>query len=385
MNDQPTPFEQGRQPSAEDPLVAVAMSGGVDSSMAAALLQQRGYRVVGLTMKLFAEQLNARSPVALRSCCNLDALKRAQSVCRTLNIPHYSMDMTSYFNRYVIEDFVSEYLQGKTPNPCVRCNTYLKWGILFEKARAIGCEYLATGHYAQVKQISGEYQLLRAEDSRKDQSYALWGIPTDRLPHTLLPLGDLNKSQVRKLAAELNLKTAYTPDSQEICFIPEGGYTEFLETHSPSAAQRSSAGELFEEDFSGNLKRVGIHNGYLRYTVGQRKGLGGGYPEPRYVLRVEPDTNRVIIGGRELLRKSSFFVERTNWLISEPKDSIQCEVQIRYRADVVHGRVIRQKSCWLVELDGYAEAVTPGQSAVFYQGMRVLGGGIIACDSAKQH
>jgi tRNA-specific 2-thiouridylase len=382
MNEHPTLNEQTDHSPAGTPLVAVAMSGGVDSSVAAALLQRRGYRVVGLTMKLFAEQLNARTPVSLRSCCNLDALYRAQSVCRTLEIPHYALDMTSYFNDYVVEDFISEYLQGRTPNPCVRCNTYLKWGFLFEKARAIGCDYLATGHYAQVKRIADEYQLLRAYDTQKDQSYALWGIPPERLSKTLLPLGDLSKPQVRKLAAELNLKTADTPDSQEICFIPEGEYPEFLERHSPEAAQRFSPGELCEEDSTGQLKRVGSHSGYHRYTIGQRKGLGGGNPEPRYVLRVEPDANRVVIGKRELLRRSSFPVERPNWLIPEPEDSIRCEVQIRYRAESVPGRVIRQKDRWLVQLDAQAEAVTPGQSAVFYQGMRVLGGGIIARDSA---
>ncbi len=376
-----TPNEQELRSSAEAPLVAVAMSGGVDSSVAAALLLRRGFRVVGLTMKLFAEQIHARSPIALRSCCNLDALHRAQSVCRTLDIPHYSLDMTSYFNDYVIEDFVSEYLQGNTPNPCVRCNTHLKWGVLFEKARAIGCDYLATGHYAQVKQISDEYQLLRASDSLKDQSYALWGIPTDRLAKTLLPLGDLSKTQVRKLAAELNLKTAHTPDSQEICFIPKGAYPEFVEEHSPIAARHSTAGEIYEEDHSGSLTRVGSHRGYLRYTVGQRKGLGGGYPGPRYVLRIEPDANRVVIGSKELLRRSTFWVDHTNWLIPEPEDSISCAVQIRYRADCVPGRVMRHQDRWLVKLDDPAEAVTPGQSAVFYHGDRVLGGGIIARDS----
>ena len=360
----------------ENPRVAVAMSGGVDSSVAAALLVQQGYQVVGLTMKLYDHDSAGLAPDSVRGCCSLDAIHRAQAVCQTLKIPHYSVDLISNFKHCVIDDFVSEYISGRTPNPCVRCNTYLKWGALFEKARVFGCDLMATGHYAQIRQFDGGFQLWRASDRNKDQAYALWGIPKEKLAYTLLPLGGLSKPQVRAIAAELGLKTATAPESQEICFIPDDNYAEFLSARRPDLAESLAGGDLVEE-MGGSSRPVGIHSGYPFYTVGQRKGLGGGFPEPRYVLRTDPETNQVVIGKRERLLQSKFCVDQMNWLILVPRESIQIGVQIRYRSAAVPGKVVVRDHDGLVELDEPAEAVTPGQSAVFFQGDRLIGGGRI--------
>ncbi|RJP80909.1 MAG: tRNA 2-thiouridine(34) synthase MnmA [Candidatus Zixiibacteriota bacterium] len=355
--------------------VAVAMSGGVDSSVAALLLARDGYRVVGLTMRLFDQETAQLSPDTHRGCCSLEAVYRAQAVCRTLDLPHYTVNLVADFDRYVIGDFVAEYLEGRTPNPCVRCNTWLKWGLLFDKARALGCDYLATGHYAKIEVRGGETWLLRAEDRSKDQAYALWGIPRERLARTLLPLGGLTKSRVREIAAELDLRTARTPESQEICFIPDRDYGGFLARRRPDLPVEQP-GEMLERE-GDTLRPAGRHRGYHHYTVGQRKGLGGGFDEPRFVLETDPRDNRVIIGRRGALAREAFTVDQPNWLIEPPAQPLPVEVQIRYRSPAVSGRVEPDGDRVRVRLDRPAEAVAPGQSAVFFQGDRVLGGGRI--------
>lgn len=360
------------------------MSGGVDSSVAVALLAQQGHDVLGLTMKLFDHDTAGNTARNIRGCCSIDAIHRAEAVCHKLNIPHYSIDLIDGFNEYIIEDFVSEYIFGRTPNPCVRCNTYLKWGLLFEKAQFLGCSHLATGHYARVQRFGkNDYRLLRAADRSKDQAYALWGISQNRLSRTLFPLGDLSKVRVREIAAELGLKTAYTPESQEICFIPEGHYADFLKQRQPGFFDTLGRGELVEIDDS-QTHQVGWHDGYPFYTVGQRSGLGGGYDEPRYVLRVEGDFNRVFIGRRENLKERSFLVDQSNWLIQQPDQPLRADVQIRYRSPAYSATISPQGKegpfrmrHYLVEFDDPVEAVTPGQSAVFFSGDRVLGGGRI--------
>lgn len=352
------------------------MSGGVDSSVAAALLVKQGYQVVGLTMRLYDHEGAGIARDSIRGCCSLDAVLRAQAVCQTIGIPHYSIDLIAEFEHYVIEDFVSEYISGRTPNPCVRCNTYLKWGVLFEKARQLGCNGIAAGHYARIQNNNGEYQLWRAADPKKDQAYALWGIPKARLEHTLLPLGELAKPQVREIASELGLKTAQTPDSQEICFIPKGEYGEFLIGRVPILEETGTGGELVEEMGEGHHP-VGSHAGYPFYTVGQRKGLGGGFPEPRYVLRTDPASNRVIIGKRERLLGSAFRVDRVNWLRDSPRRPITAQVQIRYHSPAAAGQISPTEDGVFIRLDESVEAITPGQSAAFFDGERLIGGGRI--------
>ncbi|MFH1862396.1 MAG: tRNA 2-thiouridine(34) synthase MnmA, partial [bacterium] len=350
--------------------VAVAMSGGVDSSVSAALLVKQGYEVIGFTMQLFDYESGSFKPESARGCCNLDAVLRAELVCHSLNIPHYTLDLQDAFQRFVIDDFVSEYLTGRTPNPCVRCNTYLKWGVLFNKARSLGCSHLATGHYARIEMLDDQLALLRARDPEKDQSYALWGIPYHLLPHTLLPLGSLTKSEVRSIARHLGLKTAETPESQEICFIIDQHYADFLKEKKPDFFETLEPGLLFEE-VEGTLKRVGKHPGFPYFTIGQRRGLGGGYSSPRYVLRTDPDYNWVVIGERRQLLKAVFEIDQVNWLISAPVEVLRCQVQIRYGSPT-HGAKVTVPSYPLenssvrirIELDEPAEAITPGQSAV---------------------
>ena len=358
--------------------VAVAMSGGVDSSAAAGLLVREGYDVVGLTMKLFDYRAGEALPDLQRRCCNVEGLQRAETVCRSLNIPHYSIDLRAEFKYYIIQDFISEYIEGRTPNPCVRCNTYLKWGSLFEQAQALGCDRLATGHYARLQQIGDEFHLLRASDRGKDQVYALWGIPADKLPRTLFPLGSITKRRVRQIAADLGLESAQTPESQEICFIPDGHYSDFLITHRPDVFGSMERGELLEEGV-GNLRPVGRHPGYPFYTVGQRQGLGGGYDEARYVLRVESETNRVIIGKKAQLFEKDFLVDQLNWLIPMPVGPIRADVQVRYRSRAAPASISpgNSGSRFMVQFDEPVEAIAPGQSAVFFQGERLIGGGRI--------
>lgn len=367
----------------ESSRVAVAMSGGVDSSVAAALLVQDGYEVVGLTMKLIDQCGPVAQSISDRSCCHLKAIHRAQSVCHTLNIPHYSLDLVDDFKQYVIEDFVNEYIYGRTPNPCVRCNAYLKWGSLFQKARKLNCDWLATGHYARIEKTGNETYLLRALDSDKDQSYALWGIPSAELAKTLLPLGNLRKQEVRKIASRLKLKSADAPESQEICFVPDGRYTDFIQAQRPDFFRSLSEGELLQEE-GGELVKVGMHSGYPYYTVGQRRGLGGGYSQPQYVLQVDSVKNRVIIGSKEKLMKRVFTVDQVNWLISEPVHPLRAQVQVRYRSrefpaviNPLSGEKAHQNGEYFVQFDDPVEAIAPGQSAVFYHQDRLLGGGRI--------
>ncbi len=362
--------------------VAVAMSGGVDSSVAAALLTRRGLRVIGLTMQLFDRRTGAED-YPERGCCSLDAVQRAEAVCHTLNIPHYTVNMINDFKHYVIDDFVDEYITGRTPNPCVRCNTFLKWGRLFRKARMLGCRYLATGHYARIQHAGTETRLLRALNPEKDQSYALWGIPREELAYTLFPLGELRKQEVRRIAAELGLKSADTPESQEICFIPKGNYADFLREKRPDFFRNLGRGELCEEK-DASLVPVGDHQGYPFYTIGQRKGLGGGFSSPRYVLRLDVELNRVVIGERYRLFKRRFVADQLNWLIFDPKGEIRADVQVRYRSPafpatvrILSGDESGAGERVEVTFDEPVEAVAPGQSAVFYQGDRVIGGGRI--------
>jgi tRNA-specific 2-thiouridylase len=362
--------------------IAVAMSGGVDSSVAAALLVQQGHEVVGLTMRLFDHESAGIEKESIRGCCSLDAIYRAQAVCQKLNIPHYSISMIGEFKHYVIDDFVSEYTLGRTPNPCIRCNTYLKWGALLDKAKKLGCHRMATGHYARLIQVDGASQLHRALDSNKDQSYALWGIPKERLSDILFPLGDLTKPQVRRLAASLELKTAQTPESQEICFIPAGDYSDFLRSQAPELADLE-VGELVEETASG-VKIAGRHAGYPFYTIGQRKGLGGGFDSPRFVLRTEPQSNRVYVGTREKLLGTRFRVDQLNWLTANPTSPFNAQTQIRYRSAAISGKIYPHDGACNVELAEPAEAITPGQSAAFYDGERLIGGGRIIGNNPRE-
>ena len=351
----------------EQKTVLVAMSGGVDSSLAAALLVEQGYRVIGVTMKTFCYSENA-GPT--RTCCGLDGIMDAKRVADALGIVHYVFDMEEAFTAAVIDDFVHEYTEGRTPNPCVRCNSNTKIPDLLRRGRMLGADYIATGHYARIAGTA----LARGLDRSKDQSYFLWGVPSYVLPYLLFPVGELTKPQVRDQARKLGLVTAEKPESQEICFVPTGDYGEFLAKRVGTEHASLSPGALVTA--AGDV--VGEHSGYARYTVGQRKGLGGGFRKPLYVLGVRPLSNEVVVGTEEELYRSDAVLGDLNWLESPPSVGDALLVQLRYRADTVGCTVTSISDDQIhLALHQPQRAVTPGQSGVLYNDQVVVGGGRI--------
>jgi tRNA-specific 2-thiouridylase len=348
--------------------VLVAMSGGVDSSVAAALLVRQGYDVVGATMKLFCHG----DDVPDRPCCSLDSVNDARRICEQLGIPHYVLNLESAFGHDVVQDFVDEYARGRTPIPCVRCNTFTKFRDHVRRADAMDARWIATGHYARV--IDGV--LHRGLDPAKDQSYFLWGIDRRVLSRMLLPVGAQTKAETRAIAHELGLELiAEKRESQDICFVPDGDHTRVIARTLGADTPALAPGPLLLRD--GTI--VGEHAGYARFTVGQRRGLPGGFAEPMFVVAIEPATRAVVIGPRDELLGRGVVVREVNWLV-DPRPSVgdDIAVQIRHRAHAVPGVVMRLASDELeVALEQPASAISPGQSCVFFDGERVVGGGVI--------
>lgn len=356
--------------------ILVAMSGGVDSSVAAALLVEEGHEVVGATLRTFCY---TGTPAHARSCCGLEGVQDARAVARTLKIPHTVHDVEEAFTRDVIDDFVEEYARGRTPNPCVRCNSFTKFRDLLERARGMGAEGIATGHYVRVGQ-DGEDQpaLFRGMDTSKDQAYFLWGLPRDALPSLHFPLGALTKEEVRRMAEDRGLVTADKPESQEICFVPSGDYRDLLTRRLEPRHPALKPGFMVNSD--GEV--LGEHRGYAGFTVGQRKGLPGGFPEAMFVLEIRPTTREVVVGGREELQAEGLRLEDVNWLAPAPPVGTEVEIQIRHRAPAVRARIEARQpgEGEVLDLRFFSPqlSVTPGQSGVLFQGDRLLGGGRIA-------
>lgn len=368
--------------------IAVAMSGGVDSSAAAAILKEQGHELVGFTMQLWNQRRGISvdengEPLPSR-CCSLDDVYDARRVAEELGFPFYVLNLEKEFERDVVQPFVESYLQGETPIPCVACNSRLKFASLDRLAGSLGCEKVATGHYARVEfdDVTNRHRLLRGRDPQKDQSYFLWELTQDQLSRALFPLGEMSKPDARNAARRADLAVAEKKESQEICFVPDGNYSGFIDRYLEAQQQTARvppAGEIVTA--AGDV--VGSHNGIHRYTIGQRRGIGIANARPLYVLNVDSEKNRVVVGYEDELLGEVFTAAGVNWIVFDnPTEPVRAEVRVRYRhtaapatiTPLANGRV-------RVEFDEPQRAITPGQATVFYRGDEVLGGGWIVKNS----
>ncbi len=352
----------------------IAMSGGVDSSVAAFLMKKAGYECVGCTMKLYNNE-DAGIDRG-KTCCSLDDVVDARSVAYKMDMPFYVFNFTSDFKEKVIKKFVDSYLHGITPNPCIDCNRYMKFDKLYDRAQILECDYIVTGHYARIEFDGEKYLLKKAVDDTKDQSYVLYSLTQEQLARTLFPLGELQKSQTRKIAEENGFINADKPDSQDICFVPDGDYAKVIEEQT---GEKSVGGDFLDKS-SGKV--VGKHKGIIHYTLGQRKGLGIASTEPYFVCKIDVANNAVILGRSDDLFSTEVLAEDFNWISGEaPKTEIKCKAKIRYRQKEQPATVLPLGDDKVkIIFDDPQRAVTPGQAAVLYDGDTVLGGGVIVLE-----
>ena len=352
--------------------ILVAMSGGVDSSVTAALLKDKGYQIIGGTMKIFPDY--EQRSLDEGSCCSLSDIQDAKSVANKLDIPHYTFNLKNIFQKKVIDNFVSEYSRARTPNPCIVCNKEIKFKALLKKALEIGADYIATGHYAKIVHNNNKRNLLfKANDKNKDQSYMLYGFTQFQLEHTLMPLGEYNKDKVRNIASELGFEIHDKEDSQEICFVPDNNYVRFLEDNYSNIGE---SGPIFDK----NGNKLGEHEGLYNYTIGQRRGLGISLNYPVYVIGFDKKNNALIVGKNEEVFSKGFWAENLNWIsIENLKEDMEIEAQIRYNSPAVKATIYPSQKDKMIKVifQEKQRAITPGQSVVFYKDDLVVGGGVI--------
>ena len=355
--------------------ILVAMSGGVDSSVAAVMLHEQGYEVIGLTMKTW-DYASSGSSSKETGCCSLDSINDARALAVSYGFPHYILDIRSEFGDFVIDNFVDEYLAGRTPNPCVLCNTYIKWEALLKRADKLDCEFIATGHYANIRlQENGRHVISKGKDENKDQSYVLWGVSQQNLDRTKLPLGSFTKAEIRKMALDMGQEElAKKSESYEICFVPDNDYRSFLRHQVEGLDEKIGKGNYILSD--GTV--VGKHEGYPFYTIGQRKGLGIALGQPMFVTKIMPESNTVMLGTAEELSKSTALVRNVNLIkyesINEPLEAV---TKIRYKDAGTLSTIVQEGDIMKVDFHHQVSGIAPGQSAVFYEGNDLLGGGFL--------
>ncbi|TZF83590.1 tRNA 2-thiouridine(34) synthase MnmA [Pedobacter sp. BS3] len=356
--------------------ILVAMSGGVDSSVAAVMLHEQGYEVIGLTMKTW-DYASAGGSSKETGCCSLDSINDARALAVAYGFPHYILDIRNEFGDFVIDNFVDEYLAGRTPNPCVLCNTHIKWEALLKRADKLDCEFIATGHYANIRlqPENNRYVISKGRDEHKDQSYVLWGVSQQNLARTKFPLGSFTKAEIRQMALEMGqVELAHKSESYEICFVPDNDYRAFLRHKVDDLDARVAGGDFVLTD--GTV--VGKHQGYPFYTIGQRKGLGIALGQPMFVTHIDPATNRVTLGTQDELKRSVAFVKNLNLVkyehIIQPLEAV---TKIRYKDAGTTSTIVQDGELMKIDFHHAVSGIAPGQSAVFYEGNDLLGGGFL--------